>query len=44
MRLAATTGRTPSADPAVLSTLIDDLGPWLATEYTSVHGEKAHRP
>ncbi|QKV90748.1 nucleotidyltransferase [Streptomyces sp. NA02950] len=44
MRLAAATGRTPSADPAVLSMLIDDLGPWLAAEYTAVHGEKAPRP
>ena len=24
--------------------LIDDLGPWLATEYTAVHGERAPRP
>ncbi|MFE4537447.1 nucleotidyltransferase [Streptomyces scopuliridis] len=40
MRLAATTGRTPSADPSVLRTLIDDLGPWLAAEYTARHGTK----
>jgi predicted nucleotidyltransferase len=44
MRLAAATARTPSADPAVLTTLIDDLGPWLAAEYTAVHGVKAPRP
>lgn len=44
MRVAAVTGRTPSADPAVLGMLIDDLGPWLAAEYTAVHGEKAPRP
>ncbi|MGW5446813.1 nucleotidyltransferase [Streptomyces asiaticus] len=44
MRVSAATGRTFSADPAVLSMLIDDLGPWLAAEYTSVHGEKAPRP
>ncbi|WP_405617566.1 nucleotidyltransferase [Streptomyces sp. NBC_00076] len=44
MRIAAVVGRTPSADPAVLSMLIDDLGPWLAVEYTAVHGEKAPRP
>lgn len=44
MRTAASTGRTPSADRAVLGMLIDDLGPWLATEYTAVHGEKAPRP
>ncbi|MFD0854334.1 nucleotidyltransferase, partial [Actinomadura adrarensis] len=44
MRLAASTGRTPSADPAVLGMLVDDLGPWLAAEYTAVHGQKAPRP
>ena len=44
MRLAAATGRTPSADPDVLRIFIDDLGPWLATEYTAVHGTKAPRP
>ncbi|MET9661406.1 nucleotidyltransferase domain-containing protein [Streptomyces sp. NPDC006510] len=44
MRLAAYTGRTPSADPAVLTTLIEDLAPWLAAEYLAVHGEKAPRP
>lgn len=43
MRLAAAVGRAPSADPAVLSMLVDDLGPWLATEYTAVHGVKAPR-
>jgi uncharacterized protein len=43
MRIAAITGRVPSADPAVLGMLIDDLGPWLAAEYTAVHGEKAPR-
>ncbi|MFG1897097.1 hypothetical protein ACGFIP_24095 [Micromonospora zamorensis] len=41
---AARTGRAPSADPAVLRQLIDDLGPWLAAEYTAVHGLKAVRP
>lgn len=44
MRVAAATSRTPSPDPAVLSMLIDDLGPWLTAEYTAVHGEKAPRP
>ncbi|MGW0547188.1 nucleotidyltransferase [Streptomyces altiplanensis] len=44
MRLAAATGRAPSADPAVLATLVDDLAPWLAAEYTATHGEKAPRP
>nr|WP_316959594.1 nucleotidyltransferase [Streptomyces sp. TRM68367] len=44
MRFAAAIGRIPSADPAVLNTLIDDLGLWLAIEYTAVHGEKSPRP
>jgi uncharacterized protein len=44
MRAAAATARTPTSDPAVLSMLIDDLGPWLATEYTATHGEKTPRP
>ncbi|MEU0632389.1 nucleotidyltransferase [Streptomyces sp. NPDC005989] len=44
MRLAARVGRSPSADPAVLTTLIEDLAPWLAAEYLAVHGEKAPRP
>jgi uncharacterized protein len=44
MRIAAATARTPSADPAVLGLLIDDLGPWLAAEYAAVHGQKAPRP
>jgi hypothetical protein len=44
MRRAAAIARTPSADPAVLALLIDDLGPWLAAEYTAVHGQKAPRP
>src|SRR5271156_4706019 len=43
MRRAAAVARTPSADPAVLAMLIDDLGSWLAAEYTAVHGEKAPR-
>ncbi|WP_381794576.1 nucleotidyltransferase [Streptomyces niveus] len=44
MRTAASTGRAPSADRAVLGMLIDDLGPWLAAEYAAVHGEKVPRP
>ncbi|MFC8228573.1 nucleotidyltransferase [Streptomyces sp. NPDC057287] len=44
MRVAATVGRAPSTDPAVLEMLVDDLGPWLAAEYTAVHGEKTPRP
>ncbi|MFF9343827.1 MULTISPECIES: nucleotidyltransferase domain-containing protein [unclassified Streptomyces] len=43
MRLAAATARTPTADPAVLGMLIDELGPWLAAEYTAVHGHKTPR-
>jgi hypothetical protein len=43
MRAAAAVARVPSADPALLVMLIDDLGPWLAAEYTAVHGEKAPR-
>ncbi|MFD7615356.1 nucleotidyltransferase [Streptomyces sp. NPDC059802] len=44
MRLAAHIGRNPSADPAVVAALIDDLAPWLAAEYLAVHGEKTPRP
>jgi predicted nucleotidyltransferase len=44
VRAAAAIGRAPSADPAVLSSLIDELGSWLADEYTAVHGEKTPRP
>ncbi|MFD4253883.1 nucleotidyltransferase domain-containing protein [Amycolatopsis thermoflava] len=44
MRTAAVTARAPTADPAVLEMLIDDLGPWLAAEYTATHGERAPRP
>jgi uncharacterized protein len=43
MRLAAATARTPTADPALLDMLVDDLGPWLAAEYIAVHGRKAPR-
>ncbi|WP_372446501.1 hypothetical protein [Streptomyces spirodelae] len=44
MRVAAAVGHAPSPDPVVLGMLITDLGPWLAAEYTAVHGEKAPRP
>lgn len=44
MRAAAATGAAPTADPAVLATLVDDLGPWLAAEYAAVHGQKTPRP
>jgi predicted nucleotidyltransferase len=44
MHRAATVARTPTDDPTVLHTLVDDLAPWLAAEYTAVHGPKAPRP
>ncbi|WP_406279047.1 nucleotidyltransferase [Streptomyces sp. NBC_00191] len=44
MCIAASIGRAPSLNPAVLAMLIDDLGTWLAAEYTAVHGEKDPRP
>ncbi|MEW1907103.1 nucleotidyltransferase domain-containing protein [Kitasatospora sp. NPDC085895] len=44
MRLAAATARTPTPDPAVPALLVTDLAPWLAAEYTAVHGAKAPRP
>lgn len=44
MRLAAAVARTPTSDRATLAVLIDGLAPWLAAEYTAVHGEKAPRP
>lgn len=44
MRLAAVTGRVPSADPEVVALLIEELAPWLAAEYAAVLGEKAPRP
>ncbi|MFJ1593256.1 nucleotidyltransferase [Kitasatospora albolonga] len=44
MRTTATAALAPSPDPALLRLFLDDLGPWLAAEYTAVHGEKAPRP
>ena len=44
MEAAAAIGRTPVPDRGLLGTLICDLGPWLAAEYTSVHGRKTPRP
>jgi hypothetical protein len=44
MRTAARSGRTPCADLPTLRLLLEDLAPWLAAEYTRVHGEKAPRP
>ena len=43
MQAAAGTASAPTADPAVLHILLSDLGPWLATEYTAVHGTKTPR-
>lgn len=44
LRPAARAGRAPCADPAVVAMLIDDLAPWPAAEYLTVHGAKAPRP
>ena len=43
MHLAAAVARTPTADRSILSMLINELGPWLAAEYTAVHGRKTPR-
>ncbi|OEJ32602.1 nucleotidyltransferase domain-containing protein [Streptomyces subrutilus] len=43
MRAAAAVALDPVADPAVLRTYIEDLGPWLADEYTARHGTKTPR-
>jgi len=43
MQLAAAVARTATADRSLLSTLVNDLGPWLAAEYVAVHGRKAPR-
>ncbi len=43
MRAAAAVALDPVADPAVLRTYIEDLGPWLADEYTARHGAKTPR-
>ncbi|MET9448050.1 nucleotidyltransferase domain-containing protein [Streptomyces cinerochromogenes] len=44
LRTAAEYGYEPVGDPDVLRSYVDDLGPWLADEYTRVHGTKAPRP
>ncbi|WP_416983592.1 nucleotidyltransferase domain-containing protein [Streptomyces sp. T028] len=44
VRAAATHGYEPTGDAAVLTSYVDDLGPWLAAEYARVHGVKAPRP
>ncbi len=43
MRAAAAVALDPVEDPAVLRTYTEDLGPWLADEYTARHGTKAPR-
>ncbi|MGF1431293.1 nucleotidyltransferase [Kitasatospora sp. LaBMicrA B282] len=43
MRAAAAIARAGSTDPGALTLLLDELGPWLAAEYTAVHGVKAPR-
>ncbi|WP_405491433.1 nucleotidyltransferase domain-containing protein [Streptomyces sp. NBC_00096] len=44
MRAAAAAALDPVADPAVLRAYTEDLGPWLAEEYTARHGRKTPRP
>ncbi|MEW2396379.1 nucleotidyltransferase domain-containing protein [Streptomyces sp. NPDC046862] len=44
MRSAAIAAYEPSADPAVVRSYVDDIGPWLTEEYARVHGVKAPRP
>ena len=43
MQVAAAVARTPTTDSSVLSMLINELGPWLASEYVTVHGRKTRR-
>ena len=43
MQAAAAVAHTPTADSSVLGMLINDLAPWLAAEYTAVHGRKTPR-
>ncbi|WP_374195470.1 nucleotidyltransferase domain-containing protein [Streptomyces sp. ISL-87] len=43
MRAAAAVALDPAADPAVLREYTEDLGPWLADEYTAEHGTKTSR-
>lgn len=44
LRAAARAGREPTGDAGVLRMLLTELAPWLAEEYTAVHGTKAPRP
>lgn len=43
MRAAAAAALDPVADPGVLRAYVEDLGPWLADEYTARHGKKTPR-
>ncbi|MFG2618981.1 nucleotidyltransferase [Streptomyces sp. NPDC048507] len=43
MRAAAAVALAPVADPEVVRAYVEDLGPWLAAEYTARHGTKAPR-
>ncbi|MFE0643003.1 nucleotidyltransferase [Streptomyces sp. NPDC058877] len=43
MRLAVRVGRSAAPAPGDLDVLIEGLAPWLAAEYTAVHGTKAPR-
>ena len=44
LRKAAALGHEPTGDRAVLTSYVDDVGPWLAEEYARVHGVKTARP
>ncbi|MER6216469.1 nucleotidyltransferase domain-containing protein [Streptomyces sp. NPDC001674] len=44
LREAAAAALDPVGDPAVVRRYLDDLGPWLAAEYTARHGTKTPRP
>ncbi|GLV86091.1 hypothetical protein Slala03_57800 [Streptomyces lavendulae subsp. lavendulae] len=43
MRAAAVVALAPVEDPAVVRRYVEDLGPWLAGEYTARYGPKAPR-
>ncbi|MFC9812218.1 nucleotidyltransferase domain-containing protein [Streptomyces virginiae] len=43
MRAAAAVALDPVEDPAVPRGYVEDLGPWLADEYTARHGTKTRR-
>ncbi|MER5932739.1 nucleotidyltransferase domain-containing protein [Streptomyces sp. NPDC002054] len=44
MCAAAAAALAPGTDPGVLRSYVEDLGPWLADEYTTRHGTKSPRP